>query len=95
MRPGPGSQSLRQPSLQRVKSKPAGETPAVALCRKEQNSALFPGLAQCLQGSPGGGEFATVTLRSRGRDTQHHFVITSKIHKIYGHIGTSQLSFPA
>ena len=52
--------------------------------RKEQNSAVFLGLAPCLRGGPGGGEFTTITLKSRGRGFQNHFVIANKISKIYG-----------
>ena len=51
---GAGNRSPRQPSFQGVKSKMAGETLLVALgaTRKEQNSAVFLGLAPCLRGPP-------------------------------------------
>lgn len=83
---GAGNRSPRQPSFQGVKSKMAGETLLVALgaTRKEQNSAVFLGLAPCLRGGPGGGEFTTITLKNRGRGFQNHFVIANKISKIYG-----------
>ena len=45
---------------------------------------MFLGLAPCLRGGPGGGEFTTITLKSRGRGFQNHFVIANKISKIYG-----------
>lgn len=62
----------------------SGRRDSVALGGKEQNSAVFLGLALCLRGGPGEGEFAPIALRSRGRGFQNHFVIAGKIGKIYG-----------